>query len=627
MSARGGQRKPVLIVEDDDATAELVRRALTRAGIEVRVARRVDTAALLLKEESFSAILLDYNLPGGDPWTIVELAKANVPRIPVILVTAAGNELIASEAIHRGVDDYIKKADSFWERLPGVLAQAEAVVEAEQASAHLAAIIESSQDAIFATTVDGTITTWNQGAQRIFGYSAEEILGRHGSLLAPRDRADERTALMERAVRGEPVLHVETRRLRKDGSELDVALSLSPMNDASGKTIGVSAIVRDISEHKRAVEELRCAVARAEERESQLRESEQRFRSLTETASDAIVSIDGGGHVVYWNDSARRIFGYDASEAVGLLLTELVIPERYRDAHAKALAHFDSRRPSNIVGKATVLEAKRKDGTELPVELSVGTWEGGDGERFFTGILRDVTERRALERMKTEFVSTVSHELRTPLTSVRGALGLLEAGIPTPLAPDVLELVQIARSNADRLIRLINDILDLERLGAGGLQLQLADVEPSALLEATADAIRILATQASVELVVEPTAAPTVRADSDRAVQVLTNLAANAIKFSPPRSSVILRATAFGLRVRFSVIDRGSGISEADRGRIFDKFVQLDASDARRRGGTGLGLAISKALVEQHGGTIGVESTLGGGSTFWFDLPARIGSF
>ncbi|MFP2898922.1 ATP-binding protein [Corallococcus sp. 4LFB] len=237
--------------------------------------------------------------------------------------------------------------------------------------------------------------------------------------------------------------------------------------------------------------------------------------------------------------------------------------------------------------------------------------------------MRDLTERKAVERMKNEFVSTVSHELRTPLTSIRGSLGLLENGIVGELPPQALGMVRIARTNTERLIRLINDILDLEKMESGMLELKLQPQTAQDLVEATLAGVQGVAEAAHVRLRSDVEGAPQVKGDRDRLIQVLTNLVSNAIKFSPQGASVVVAAglTADG-RVRFSVTDQGSGIPEEKLSRLFGRFQQLDASDTRNKGGTGLGLAISQAIVEQHGGRIDVSSPPSQGATFHFTLEA-----
>jgi signal transduction histidine kinase len=250
-------------------------------------------------------------------------------------------------------------------------------------------------------------------------------------------------------------------------------------------------------------------------------------------------------------------------------------------------------------------------------------------EGILYAVARDVTEakrleaeRREVERMKNEFVSTVSHELRTPLTSIRGALGLLSGGLAGPLPDEAAEMIGIAHRNSERLIRLVGDILDLEKMESGGLDFHLEPVELGPLLRQSAEAHRGYAEEygVRVETVLE---APGARAvvDADRLLQVLANLLSNALKFSPRGEAVTLRLERAGRALRVSVKDRGPGIPEAFQARLFQRFAQADASDSRRRGGTGLGLSIARAMVERMGGTLGFTTAEGAGTTFWFELP------
>lgn len=237
------------------------------------------------------------------------------------------------------------------------------------------------------------------------------------------------------------------------------------------------------------------------------------------------------------------------------------------------------------------------------------------------GVATDVTERLRAQRMKDEFVSIVSHELRTPLTSIRGSLGLMEGGVAGELPAKARELVRIARSNTDRLIRLINDILDLDKMEAGRVSLQREAVDAHELIADVQREMSGYAEQARVAVAIDASPCPPVYGDRDRLVQVLTNLVSNAIKFSPEGATVHVKVNPSHGRVRFCVRDDGPGIAAVDIPKLFQKFHQLDPSDSRARGGSGLGLVIAKTLVEAHNGALGVDSDLGEGSTFFFEIP------
>lgn len=239
------------------------------------------------------------------------------------------------------------------------------------------------------------------------------------------------------------------------------------------------------------------------------------------------------------------------------------------------------------------------------------------------GAMTDITDRRAVERLKDEFVATVSHELRTPLTSIRGALGLLTSGRLGSLPEKGQRLLEIASTNTDRLVRLINDILDIERMESGKVTLMKTDCEAADLAGHAADIVRPLADRESIRIVLDTPAVRLV-ADSDRMIQVLTNLLGNAVKFSPPGSIITLTVHSDGPNVTFAIADQGRGIPPEKLDTIFERFQQVDASDARDKGGSGLGLPICRTIVQQHGGSVTVESELGGGSKFSVTIPGAV---
>jgi PAS domain S-box-containing protein len=369
---------------------------------------------------------------------------------------------------------------------------------------------------------------------------------------------------------------------------------------------------------ERWVEERTAALSTAN---LELRASEARKAAILEASPDGILLLDGGGRLLELNPAAERTFRLASARAVGRDFLALALPASLPDGERERVAAaLDA-----PAGRSTRLECPclRADGSVFPSELTIARVPG-DGPPRFTAFVRDITERKAVERMKNEFISTVSHELRTPLTSIRGSLGLLEGGIMGDLPPQALDMVRIARTNTERLIRLINDILDLEKMDAGKLELKLAPLECAELVEATLAGVRGMADAAGVPLRSDVEGAPRVKGDRDRLIQVLTNLVSNAVKFSPRGAPVTVRVLeeAAG-RVRFSVVDQGPGIPPEQRGRLFGRFQQLDGSDTRSKGGTGLGLAISQGIVDQHGGRIDVESEEGRGSTFTFTLEVE----
>ena len=359
------------------------------------------------------------------------------------------------------------------------------------------------------------------------------------------------------------------------------------------------------------------------ERRTATREIEQqeiRLRAMFETVVDALITIDERGTIESFNDAAQKMFGYDASEVIGKNV-RMLMPEPYRGEHDGYLKKYRETGQGQVIGVGREAVAVRKNGETFPIELSVGEMRL-EASRMFVGVVRDITERHRVDRLKNEFVSVVSHELRTPLTSIHGSLGLISSGVTGELSEQAQGMVDIAERNCDRLIRLINDILDVEKIEAGKLEFEMGRVDLMALVGQAIESNRAYAERFGVtlELARGPGEA-WVEADADRIVQVLTNLLSNAAKFSPEGGSVEVAVDREAAGLRVSVIDHGQGIPEEFQPRIFEKFSQAADATTRKRGGTGLGLSICKLIVERHEGRIGFDTAPGVGTTFFFVLP------
>ena len=395
-----------------------------------------------------------------------------------------------------------------------------------------------------------------------------------------------------------------------------------PMSIAAGQALGVGLAVMLLTYYlflaligRRLHEEY----WRAARQSAAIGSIAQQMRAILDTVVDGIITIDERGRVETFNPAAERIFGYTASEVIGNNVN-LLMPEPFHSAHDAYLMNYRNTGKRHIIGVGREVMGRRKNGTTFPLDLAVSETYLGE-RRIFTGLVRDITERKKMERLKSEFVSTVSHELRTPLTSIRGALGLIASGVVGALPDKAQELIGIAHKNSDRLSQLINDILDIEKMESGRMQFVLRPQLIRTLIEQSIIANRAYGDQYQVNFrLQEGEPELTANVDADRFMQVMANLLSNAAKFSPADSVVDVSAERHAATVRISVRDRGPGIPEEFRARVFQKFSQADSSDTRAKGGTGLGLSIAKAIVEQLGGRIDYE-TGPGGTTFFFDLP------
>ena len=324
--------------------------------------------------------------------------------------------------------------------------------------------------------------------------------------------------------------------------------------------------------------------------------------------------------IVYVNPSFLRLTGYSAGEVVGRNCRFLQGDNRKQDGILELRNAIKAEKPITVV-----LENFRKDGSVFWNELTVSPVHDQNGKLInFIGIQNDISARKEAEKRIQEFYSIVSHELRTPLTSIRTSLGLLEEGTGGDLSQDSQKIVEIALRNTDRLVRLVNDILDFRKIESNNLQLKFEKLSARQVIEQVTRELSSTAIENAVKLETNVAGKIEFEADKDRIIQILINLTANAIKFSP-RAGIVTLSVKKGRHgfVHFSVSDNGPGIPRAEFGKLFQKFQQIDSSDTRKAGGTGLGLNISKSLVELHGGHIGVDSKLGKGSTFWFEIPGK----
>lgn len=488
---------------------------------------------------------------------------------------------------------YERAADGSPLRMAGTHADIHSRKMAEE---NLARFFSVSLDLLCIAGMDGRFRRLNPSFETILGYTEKELLTRPFlDFVHPDDRAS--TALeMQRLAAGLVTFRFENRYLCRDGSVKWIAWTATPYIEQGL----IYAAGRDITEARKS--------------EAEVRASEAALRSIILGSLSGIVTFDTAGNIESVNPAAEAILGYSYAQLAGENVS-VFLPNPPPD-----LASFQRQAVRDSLGKVTEWQVRHADGRLIDIELSLFEFQTADGPRVACN-LHDVSQRREVDRMKREFLATVSHELRTPLTSIRGSLDLLGAGVLGALGPQAQEVVSIAHRNTTRLIGLINDLLDLDRLDVGKLEIHPETVEVDHLVLTAVESVRAFAEQSGVAVEVSRLAA-TVVADSDRMVQVLVNLLSNAVKFSNRGSAIQIDALRQGPDVAIRVRDRGRGIPQTHLATIFDRFQQVEASDARSKGGSGLGLAICRAIMELHGGTIEVESEEGKGSTFTVRLRA-----
>jgi len=360
--------------------------------------------------------------------------------------------------------------------------------------------------------------------------------------------------------------------------------------------------------------------ALVEKRTEQLKQSEFRHHAIQENIIDGIISMNKFGIIETINPAVEHLFGYQASELIGNNINQLM-PTDIASQHDQFLKNYLTTGEAKIIGIGREVICKKKNGQTFPADLSISEMNIGQ-EHLFVGSLRDISERKKLDKMKNEFIAIISHELRTPLTSIKGSIGLLLGDVLGELPKPVRSMLDIANSNSERLLLLINDLLDIEKISSGQMDFHFETIDVMSFVDNALEVNAGYAEKYGVYFkITEPIKDAYIYCDSNRLLQVMNNLMSNAAKFSPINSTIDITVCCYAQQVRISVIDRGPGIPDNFHHKIFEKFTQSDSSNTRKIGGTGLGLNISKEIVEKHHGIIGFTTEEGKGSCFYFELP------
>ena len=503
----------------------------------------------------------------------------------------------------------------------------------EATRAELAAIVESSSDAIIGKTLDGIITSWNKSAETIYGFSASEVIGKPITLLAHPSNHAEIHAFLERIRDGAEVVNYETERIRKDGTPIQIALTLSPIRDASGNITGVSTIARDITEKKRM--------------EDEVRQASIYNRRLIEASPDPLVTISPEGKITDVNEGSTNVTGMQREEMIGTDFSDYFTdPEKARAGYQQVFSK----------GYVTdyPLTIRRRDGNLTDVLYNASVYKNEDGKilgvfaaardvtaqkaaqeelRRYKDHLEEVVQMRTVDlvlarnaadaanRAKSVFLANMSHELRTPLNAILGFSNLMRKD--ALLRHEQREDLDIINRSGEHLLTLINDVLEMAKIEAGRVELEDSPIDLGVLLRDVSDMMHVRAQEKGLQLLIDQSSEfpRYIRGDAARLRQILINLIGNAVKFTEQggitlRLGVIANTTEHLL---IEVEDTGIGIKPEDQKKLFEPFVQLGESAMQQ--GTGLGLTITRQYVQLMGGTISFESTPGKGSIFRVKVP------
>lgn len=477
-----------------------------------------------------------------------------------------------------------------------------AILTAQSQQQRYEDLFNFAPDGYLVTDSLGMIQEANQAASNLLFISSFNLVGKPLAVYISNENKQFFRAFMTQLQQLSGRLISELTIVPRQGNSFPAEIAASAIRNEQGEISGIRWLIKDISDRKQA--------------EQALKESEAKFRSLCEYSPIGVFMTDILGQCIYTNPHYQKICGFTFEELLGEGYLQFIHPEDQETILAQWLQAITQKQEFcsefRYLHKGGIIRFVRVQSAPIP---------SGSGEIVgYVCTVEDITESRIIEQMKNEFISIVSHELRTPLASIRGSMGLLASGILKDKQDTTQQMLNIAVHDTERLVRLVNDILDLERLEARKVNLNKQRCDALTLMQQSVESLKSLALQNNITLSIEPTSIQ-VWADSDRIIQTLVNLIGNAIKFSPPHTTITLKVQNEADYVLFQVKDRGRGIPADKLETIFGRFQQVDASDSRHKGGTGLGLAICKLIVQQHGGKIWVESFVGEGSTFYFTLP------
>ena len=553
------------------------------------------------------ATLLATLLAGSLAGPLAGLATA-VKRFETVGVwepprNVGGEVAVLTDTFSRAIDSQ-REEQAELERQVEIRRRAEESLAREAAQLRLlSSVAQSSLDGIYTITVDGVVTSWNPGAERLYGHTADEIVGRHVDRLVPDRLRPELDGILKRLAEGTPVRDHETTRLGKDGQERDVSLTLSPVRSDTGAVIGISAIARDIGERKQL---------------------EERFRLAVEACPNGMLMVDDSGEIVLVNREIERLFGYAREELLGQSI-EILVPHAARNQHPDLRRGFTSRPQRRGMGSGRDLFGRRRDGSELPVEIGLNPIHTPDG-LFVLASVVDISERmRAQEDLRRsneeleQFAYVASHDLQEPLRMVASYTELLSQRYRGQLDERADKYIHYAVDGAKRMQLLINDLLRFSRINSEANPLTPTDL--GELVREIVDT-RLEAALREAQGTIAIGDLPVLPIDPVQMGQVFQNLISNALKFRAADRPPVVRigAEKLGRMWRFSVEDNGIGIEPQYAERVFEMFQRLHGGGAYP--GSGIGLTLARKIIQRHSGAIWFESTPNRGTTFYFTLPA-----
>lgn len=636
----------VLLVEDDEDDYIITHDIFSEIeGTKFIIdwVRSYNAALEMMAQRQHDVYLFDYRLGEYTGLELLEQVRANGCQSPIIFLTGQSDHEVDIKAMEAGASDYLVKSQLTATLLERSIRYAiertrklEILQQRDEQIQRLAAIVESSADAIIGLTLDNTIINWNQSAERIFGYQANEVIGQSINILITKQIAYQFTELLDQHKQGLHIDNYEVICLTKAGKDIDLSLTISPIKGLSQEIIGTSIIARDITYTKRV--------------EKALLKSEEKYRLLFEASPEAMWVYDIETlKFLAVNDAAIARYGYHYEEFLNMTICDI----RPKEDVDRVLESVKNLQTSPMF--SSNWRHYKKDGSLIWVDIASHTIQFNDRDaRLVLAI--DVTERKRAQealieerlmltcrveertadlslanaqlaragQMKDEFLASMSHELRTPLNSIIGLSEALQEGVYGILNERQSTTLHIIEDSGYHLLSLINDILDLSKIEAGKFELTPDWIEVESLCQSSLAFVKQSATKKHLKIsFIIDSQLDKIWADDRRLKQILVNLLSNAVKFTALGGTIGLEVTADAetQTAKFIIWDTGIGIAPEDLGRIFQPFVQVDSALSRQQSGTGLGLALISRMIDMHGGSISVESELYKGSRFTVSLP------